>query len=278
MAEITAALVKQLRDATNVSMMDCKRALVEAEADIDQALKLLRERGMAVAAKKASRVANQGLIASKTTDDGKTLSLVEVNCETDFVARNENFIAFVSDLADKALATDASLGDEMKDMVTAKVAEIGENIVVRRNARMVREQTGALGSYIHLGGKVGVLLELGCEKEETTAAEPFTTLLRDLTLHVAASNPRFIVADEVPEDEIKAEREIYAKQVENKPDNIVEKIVDGKIRKYLGEICFVGQPFVKEPKQSITELLAEVGKQVDDSLTIRRFVRYQLGA
>ena len=277
MTQITAAQVKELRTATNVSMMECKRALVEAEGDMDQALRLLRERGMAVAAKKASRAANQGLVASHLAADGRTGSLVEVNCETDFVARNEDFRAFVTDLAQRAAAADGELADTVKDEVTAKVAEIGENIIVSRNVRFVLEGNGAIGSYIHLGGKVGVLVDLGCEKAETANEDAFKELVKDLTLHVEAEAPRHLTSDAVPADEIAAERDIYAKQVDNKPPQIVEKIVDGKIKKYFAEICLVEQGFVKEPKQSVSELLAEVGKQVGDTLAIRRFVRYQIG-
>jgi len=277
MAEITAALVKQLRDATNVSMMECKRSLVESGGDLDAATTLLRERGIAVAAKRASRTANQGLIASHTTEDGKTVSLVEVNCETDFVARNDTFKAFVAELAAKACETDEALGKTLADQITAKVVEIGENIVLRRNVRFIREQSGAIGFYIHMGGKVGVLVELGCTKDATAAADAFQEVLKDLTLHVAACNPSCLTSDEVPADQVAAERDIYAKQVADKPANVIEKIVDGKLRKFFEEICLVEQGFVKEPKQAIKALLAEKGKELDDEICIRRFARYQLG-
>lgn len=276
MPDITAALVKQLRDATNVSMMECKHALVEAEGDIEKATRLLRERGIAVAAKKASRTTNQGLIASATTADG-TVSLVEVNCETDFVARNEVFQAFVQDLAQCAAETDDPLVESLKDVVTAKVVAIGENIVIRRHTRFIPQGTGMVGSYIHLGGKVGVLVEVGCGNSATTANPIFEELVKDLTLHVAACNPRYLKSAEVPESELASEREIYAKQVADKPAQIVDKIVEGKIRKYFAEICLMDQEFVKEQKLSITQLLAGKGKDLGDALTIRRFVRYQLG-
>lgn len=278
MAEITAAMVKQLREATNVSMMECKRALVEAGGDIEKATRILRERGIAVAAKKASRTANQGLVASASADSGSTKSLVEVNCETDFVARNENFINFVSDLAERATAADTALADELKDEITEKIVEIGENIVVRKNTRFSLQGNGTIASYIHLGGKVGVLVEAGCEKPETAENETFLALTNDLALHVAACSPSYLTSDEVLESVLASEREIFAKQVENKPPQIVDKIVEGKIKKYFTEICLVNQPFVKEPKQSVAQLLAEKGKEVGDNLTVRRFARYQLGA
>jgi elongation factor Ts len=277
MTEITADIVKKLRDATNVSMMECKRALVEAGGDMEKATKILRERGMAVAAKKSTRVANQGLMASAVAEGGRIVSLVEVNCETDFVARNPSFQAFVKEMSEAATKTDSSLADQVKDKLLAKIQEIGENIVVRRNLRYILGGPGLLDSYIHLGGKVGVLIEVGAGKPETAANPAIKELVRDLTLHVAACNPRYLTSAEVPASEVAAEREIYAKQVIDKPAQIIEKIVDGKMKKYFAETCLVEQGFVKEPKQSVQDLLKEKGKQCGDVLTIRRFVRYQLG-
>lgn len=277
MAEIPAQLVKSLRDATNVSMMECKRALVEADGDMDKATRLLRERGMAVAAKKASRAANQGLLDSACSDGGNIHSLVEVNCETDFVARNDVFKAFVTRLAAKACETDDELAPALTAEITTKVAEIGENIVLRRNTRFVLSGTGRVGSYIHLGGKVGVMVEVGCEKPETVSADSFNDLVRDMTLHVAATAPKALTSDELDPKVISSERDIYATQVRDKPPQIVDKIVDGKMKKFFSEVCLLDQGFVKEPKQSVLELLEAKGKELDDSLTIRRFVRYQLG-
>jgi len=277
MAEITASLVKALRDATNVSMMECKRALVEAEGDMEKATRLLREMGVATAVKKSSRAANQGLVASVASADGNTCSLIEVNCETDFVARNDTFQAFVGELARKACDTDDNLADMLKDEVTAKVAEIGENIVVRRNARFVLEGKGTVASYIHPGSKVGVLVEVNCEKDETAGNDIFKELVKDITLHVAALDPGYLDSTGVPEDVVAGEREIFAKQIQNKPPEIVDKIVAGKLKKYFAEVCLLDQGFVKEPKQSITALLAAKGKELEDTLVIRRYLRYQLG-
>ena len=277
MTEISAEMVKELRDATNVSMMECKRALAEAGGDMAKATKLLRERGMAVAAKKASRTANQGLIASVISDDGKTGSLIEVNCETDFVARNPDFQKFVAQLAKKACATDGELANEVKSEVAAKVVEIGENIVVRRNVRYALSGGGKIASYIHLGGKVGALVEVGCTKAETVKNAAFDELVKDLTLQIAASSPKWLTSKDVTADVIASEREIYAKQVTGKPANIVDKIVDGKLKKFYSEVCLMEQMFVKEQKQSITQLLGAKGKQLNDTITIKRYVRYQLG-
>jgi elongation factor Ts len=277
MADITAALVKQLRDATNVSMMDCKRALVEAEGDLDKATKLLRERGMAVAAKRAEKVANQGRIAAAANDDETIMALAEVNCETDFVARNADFQSFVTSVTAKALETDSPLGEELQDRLMEKIAAIGENLKIRRNTRFQLQGTGRLASYIHLGGKVGVLVEVACTKPETVDAPAFQELAKDLTLHIAAAAPQYLTSSDVPADVLQSEREIYAKQVEGKPANIVEKIVDGKVNKFYTDVCLVAQNFVKEPKTTITQLLEQTGKGLGDTLSIRRFVRYQLG-
>jgi elongation factor Ts len=278
MADITAAQVKELRDATGVSMMDCKKALVEANGDLNAATKLLRERGVAVAAKRAGKSANQGIVAAASTADGNTLAMVEVNCETDFVARNSDFQAFVASVAEKALTTDADLGELMQDVLMDKIAAVGENMKIRHNVRYLLDGLGKVASYIHMGGKVGVLVDVGCGKPETVSAPAFEVLVKDLTLHIAAAAPRYLDAAAVPADVLAAEREIYAKQVEGKPANIVDKIVDGKIRKFYEEVCLTDQGFVKEPKQSITALLEETGKALGDTITIRRFVRYQLGA
>ena len=277
MAEITATLVKELRTATNVSMMECKRALVDADGDMEKAKTLLRERGMAIATKKADRAANQGIIASASADGGRTASLVEVNCETDFVARNDSFKAFVANLAERACNTDEALANTLREDITAKVAEIGENLIVRRNTRFVLGGTGIVASYIHLDSKVGVLLEIGCEKVESVDHPVFKELAKDLTLHVAACSPPYLTSDEIPADVQASEREIFAKQVQDKPAQVVDKIVEGKLRKFFSEVCLLEQGFVKEPKQSVKQLLAEKGKEIDDSLEIRRFLRYQLG-
>lgn len=282
MPEITASAVNNLRAMTGVGMMDCKKALTEANGDIDAAVKLLRERGVAVAAKRAAKEANQGLVVAKATADGKTLAMVEVNCETDFVARNSDFAAFVDKVADKALASDADVAEAMKDELSAKIAAIGENMRVRRSVRYTLQGTGKLTSYIHMGGKVGVVLEVACGKAETVAKPAFDELTRDLCLQIAAAAPRYLVPADVAADEVAAERAIYAKQMEgqNKPANILEKIIDGKMGKFYGEVCLLEQEFVKaaDTKVIIKDLVAKVAKDCGDTITVKRFARYQLGA
>jgi len=275
--EISASLVKELRDETNLGMMECKKALQEAGGDKAKAVRLLRERGMAIAGKKAERVAKEGRVAADIYDNGKSGVMIEVNCETDFVAKNENFQAFVAGLVAQARTIDGSLADAAKDKVVAKIAEIGENIIVRRNTKYTVQGNGAVAGYIHLGGKVGVLLEVGCEKAETTQSESFKEAVKDVTLHIAAANPQFLSRADVSADVIAAEREIYAKQVEGKPANIVNKIVDGKLEKFYSQICLVEQGFVKDPDHTVADMLAARSKDLGDKLTIRRFTRYQVG-
>ncbi len=278
MAQITAKQVQELREATNVGMMECKKALVEADGDKDKAIRILRERGVAIAAQKSTRTANQGLIAAAVDDKAAVGTLIEVNCETDFVARNENFKTFVAGLAARSLAVeDGQLAERVAAEVTAKVAEIGENIIVRRNLKFVREQSGLVATYIHLGSKVGVLVELGCGRPETAQDPKFAALAKDVTLQVAAATPRFLTRADVPADVLTAEREVYAKQVTGKPANIVDKIVEGKLNKFYAENCLVEQVFVKDPDTTMLQLLESVGKALGDDLLIRRFCRMQLG-
>ena len=277
MAAITAAMVQELREATNVGMMECKRALTEANGDKETAIRILRERGVAIAAKKATRVANQGLIGAAVRD-GKLGALIEINCETDFVAKNAGFQAFVKGLAEKALdLADGALTEATKAEMAAKVAEIGENLVAKRNVRFVAQGSGLVATYIHLNGKLGVLLELGCEKDATAANPAVQEVAKDLTLHIAACSPKWLSRKDVPGNVIAAEREIYAKQVVGKPPQIVDKIVDGKMGKFYAQNCLIEQGFVKDPDTSVTKLLETKGKEAGDKLVLRRYIRWQVG-
>jgi elongation factor Ts len=277
MADITASMVKELRDATNVSMMECKRALQEAEGDKDKAIKLLRERGMAVAAKKADRVAKNGKIAAKVSEDGKTGVMIEINCETDFVTRNEIFQKFVVEMTEKAMDCDGNPAEAFKADIVAKVAEIGENIVLRKSEKFVVEGTGAIASYIHMGGTCGVLAELGFEKADTLNNATYKELALDICLQIAAARPASLDRSGVPEKLVEDEKSLFLKQVEGKPANIVEGILKGKLNKFYSQICLIEQPFVKEDKISITQLLEAKSKEIGDTVTIKRYTRWQLG-
>ncbi len=276
---ITASMVKELRDATSVGMMDCKKALQETDGDFDAAVKILRERGAAVAAKRAGKEANEGIIDAIVTEDIQSAAMIEVNCETDFVARNDGFQAFVSELKTDALKHETdTMAKAIADQITEKVSSIGEKIQLRRNVKWTVERTGAIASYIHMGGKVGVLIELGCENAASINNPTFKELAKDLTLHVAAAAPQYLTRDEVPAELIKSEQDIFRKQLVGKPENIIDNILKGKTNKFFSQICFVEQGFVKEDKVSITDLIAEKGKEIGDTIRVKRYIRYQLGA
>lgn len=277
MTDISAEMVQKLRELTHVGMMECKRALVEAGGDMETATRILRERGLAVASRKAGREARQGVIASGRTPDGRVASLVEINCETDFVARNEKFQRLAQSLAEQACTSDAPLAEVAREQVVARIAELGENIVVRRQVCFQVTRPGVLASYIHPGGKIGVLLELGCGQMATAETAEFRETAKDLTLQVAASAPRYLSRAEVPATEIASEREIYAKQIHGKPPAVVEKIIDGKLQKFFAEVCLLEQPFVKDPQCTVDTFLKQAAAQVRDTITVRRFVRYQVG-
>ena len=280
MPQITAQLVNELRAKTGVSMMECKKSLVKTDGDIEAAIKILRELGVMVAAKRAEKAANQGVIAAKTAADGSSIVIVEVNCETDFVARNSDFISFVDYVASKALASETDVAEVLKDELDAKIAAIGENLKIRRSDKYKLQGTGKLDSYIHLGGKVGVLIEVACTKPETAAAPEFAETVHDIALQVAASSPLWLNRSQVPAEKIAAEREIYAAQMkdQDKPANILEKIIDGKVAKFFTEVCLLDQVFVKESDLTISKLLDATGRKLGDTLEIKRFIRYQLGA
>lgn len=275
---ITISMIKELRDATSMGINDCKKALEQTDGDFDAAVKILREKGASIATKRASKEANEGVVASNVSGDAQRGALIEVNCETDFVTRNEAFQGFVEELRLRAFdfETDA-MGEGVKGDVEAIMASTGEKIQFRRNVKWEVEGTGAITSYIHMGGKVGVLVEVGCEKAETVNNPVFQELSKDLTLHVAAADPQYLTRDEVPSELVEEEKDIARKQLKGKPENILENILIGKINKFYSQICFIEQGFVKEDKVSITSLLEEKGKELGDTLTVKRYVRYQLG-
>jgi elongation factor Ts len=277
MAEITAAAVGKLREMTSAGMMDCKKALTEAGGDMDKAVDILRKSGAASAAKKAMRDAREGVIAQYIAPGGKSGVLVEVNCETDFVARNDSFRAFCDEIAKKISANPN--GDLETDRQAA-VAKIGENIKIARNARMDVTGNGLVAAYIHTGAKVGVLVEVTAGKAETVTKDDFKQLVKDITLQIAAGHPYAVSREEVPADIIAKEREIAAQsdRLKGKPAQAMEKILQGVLEKFYQTYCLVDQGFVKRNSEvSVKEHVAQVAKQLGDEITIRRFVRFQVG-
>ena len=270
---ITASMVKDLRTKTGAGMMDCKKALTAVEGDMDKAIDCLRDKGLAAAAKKAGRIAAEGVVGSFVSADGKIGAIVEVNCETDFVAKTDGFKELVKKIAAHIVATkpadvEALLASEMdgkavKDQVTEAVAKIGENISVRRFVRYESAE-GAVYSYIHGGGKIGVLVEMkGADAE----------LGKDVAMQVAAANPSYLDRTQVPQAEIEHEKEVLAVEARNegKPEKIIEKMVLGRINKYYKEVCLVDQEFIKDGDLTIAKLLKSKNAEVV------RFARFQLG-
>lgn len=270
---ITATLVKELRERTGAGMMDCKKALVATEGDMEKAIDYLREKGLSKAAKKAGRVAAEGAVVSYVSEDGKVGVIVEVNCETDFVGSNEDFKTLAASIAKHVAETnpadvetllDSQMdGKAVKDIVTEAIAKIGENISVRRFVRYESAE-GKVYSYIHAGGKIGVLVDMKGGDAE---------LGKNIAMQVAAANPSYLNRTEVPASELDHEKEVLKEQARNegKPENIIEKMILGRINKYYEEVCLVDQIYIRDNKMSITKLLKA------NNAEVARFARYQLG-
>ena len=286
---VTAQMVKELRERTNAGMMDCKKALLESDGDMDKAIDWLREKGLAQAAKKASRIAAEGVVAQYVTPCGCTGVIAEVNCETDFVAKTDNFMNFANNVAKhiaKANPADVDelmnqkfVDDESKtisDLVSEATVAIGEKISVRRFARF--ETNGVVSTYIHMGGKVGVLVEVATD-EAGRENEDVKQFAHDLALQIAAALPEAVRREEVASDKLEKEKEIQrAKAIEaGKPEKIVDRIVDGQIEKYYKEVCLLDQAFVKDPDKDIKSLMAEVSKKAGVALDVVRFARFERG-
>jgi len=275
MAEITAADVGKLRELTNAGLMACKKALTEAQGDLNLAVEILRKKGTNIAVGKSARTTKEGVIVQSILPGARAGILVEVNCETDFVARNEGFRAFCDDIARKLLADP---GADFEAERVAVVAKTGENIKVSRHHRMEVNDNGMVAAYIHTGAKVGVLVEVGAGQETTVANDDFRQLVKDITLQIAAGYPKAISRADVDSAVLAKEKEIAGEQVKNKPPQAIAKIVEGKLEKFFQEYCLLDQGFVKKNSEiSVKEHVASVAKQLGDDITIRRFVRFQIG-
>ena len=275
----TSKDVMELRKKTGAGVADCQKALKETNGDMEKAVDFLREKGIATAAKKASRIAAEGVVAAKIS--GNTGALVEVNCETDFVAKGDQYIAFVNDVVDYVLANDVKTDEELinakADETIAATAKIGEKISIRRFAKFVSDN-GVVESYIHMGGKVGVLVEIeGC------TCDGAKELAHDVALQIAAAKPLYLVESEVPSEVVAKEKEILLAQIQNdpklanKPAMVIEKMVEGKINKYYDENCLLRQAFVKDPSLSIAKVVKDAGAKMCKELSVKRFVRFEMG-
>jgi elongation factor Ts len=280
MADITISMINDLRQRTNAGMMDCKKALTDTAGDIDAAIKILREKGLAIQVKRADKESNQGIIKAIASADGNTIAMAEVNTETDFVAKTDNFKNFVDNVTRKVLEGSQDIDEAMREELITIISQTGENVKIRRTALYKLNGTGKVASYIHMGGKVGVLVEVGCGKPETVSSEAFAEMVHDITLQIAAAAPRHLTSDEVPAEIIENEKEIArnSDRFKGKPENIVENALKGIVNKFFSEICLINQPFVKEPKMSVTDVIKACEQATGDTITIKRFERFQLGA
>ena len=274
MSAISKDDVLNLREKTGAGLIDCKRALVESNGDLDEAVSILRKKGVATAAKKAGRDAGEGIVAQCVSSDQTKGILVEVNCETDFVAKNDDFVKFASDVASQLLENPDV---DLEEQRTEQVAKIGENIRISRSTTLSPNSTGLVTSYVHTGGKVAVLLALGTSSSEAANGESVKSLAKDLCMHIAATSPVCVSRDDVPDELVAKEKEIATAQAEGKPPQAIEKIVQGKLDKYFSNSCFLEQSFVKDPDYTIQGLLDAKGKELGAELKVEKFVRFQVG-
>jgi elongation factor Ts len=277
MTALTTDLIAQLREKTGAGMMDCKRALVEANGDIVKAQEVLRKKGLADAAKKSSRATKDGLIAASVS--GSKAGLVELNCETDFVARTDAFKALVAELADGTASGKLS-DDAASEAAKNAVGKLGENITLRRRVQFEMKGPGKIEAYIH-SGKAGTLVELGCEKAETAGKPEFAELAKELALQVVGASPKWTDRTQVPAADVAKEREIFLEQLkkEGKPEAMLEKILPGKLNKFYQIWCLVDQPSIRDAsgKTPVQSMINQAATKLGDKITVRRFVRYQLG-
>jgi len=271
---ITKDSVMALREKTGAGLIDCKRALGESNGDMEEAVSILRKKGVATAAKKSGRSASEGMIAQAISEDRSKGLLVEVNCETDFVAKNDDFVDFSNEIATELLNNPSADFEEKR---TEQVAKIGENIKISRSETLAPETSGLVESYVHTGAKVAVLLSVGSDSSEVHANELVVPMAKDICMHIAATSPVCVCRDEVPSELVEKEKEIAQAQAEGKPPQAVEKIITGKLEKYYAGVSLLEQPFVKNPDQSIQQFVDEVGKEVGYQLKVEKFLRFQVG-
>jgi elongation factor Ts len=289
MAEITAQLVKELRERTGAGMMECKNALVEAKGDMEEAISVLRKRGLAAAAKKATRTAKQGLINAQVSNNGHLGVLVEVNCESDFVARTDDFQALVKGVTqlvgEKSPATVADLlqlpldGHTVDEVIKSKIAKLGENMGISRFARFDASSPNAtIGSYIHTGAQLGVMVEVEGPSAEAVASAEVQELVKDLAMQVAAADPQFIRREDVTAAALEKEKEIQKDRArqEGKPEKMLDKILEGRMNKFYEEICLLEQPYIRENQLSVAELIKQKTGKLG-TINVTRFSRFKVG-
>lgn len=288
MAEISASMVMKLRQMSGQGMMDCKKALEESNGDIDKAIDILRKKGLSTLAKRAERETAEGVVVSKKGEDGKSAAIATLCCETDFVARSADFVAAAETLAAYALACPADEGVEnilgtsvgskkLSDVVTEIVSKTGEKIQVGDFAKYKLDGPGLISVYIHFNSKVGTMVQIETGDEKTAAADAMKQTATDIAMHVTATKPLALDKSGIDAEQIEREKSIFAEQIKNKPANIIDKIVEGKMKKFFSENCLVDQQFVKDDSKSVAQVLEEAAKAAGGTAKIKRFVRFEIG-
>lgn len=288
MVEISASMVMKLRKISGQGMMDCKSALQEADGDMDKAVQILRKKGLATLSKRAERETSEGVIVSKSNNDGKVVVMAMLCCETDFVAKSSDFVAVAEALTDYALACQAEDGTEnvlqtsidgkkFSDVLTEAVSKIGEKMEVGEFAKYTLDGPGLISVYIHFNKKVATMLQINTSDENVAAAESIKQAAPDIAMHITAAKPLALDQTDISPDRIEQEKAIFAEQVKNKPENIMEKIVEGKMKKFYAENCLLQQPFVKDDSKSVAQVLTDAANQAGGQAKIERFVRFEVG-
>jgi len=288
MAEISATVVMKLRKMSGQGMMDCKKALMEAKGDIDKAMEILRKKGLATLSKRALRETNEGIVVGKVSEDGKAAVLASLCCETDFVSKNDDFVNAAAILADFAMACpedegvenvlETSLdGKKYSDVLTELVSKTGEKTEVGDYAKYKLEGPGFIDIYIHFNKKIGAMIELETNDDSVAESEQLKEAANGVAMHIAAINPLALDKDGIAAEVIEQEKVIYAEQVKNKPANIVDKIVEGKMNKFFAEKCLLAQHFVKDDSKTVAQVIAAAGKDAGGEAKIKRFVRFGIG-
>jgi len=288
MVGISASMVMKLRKMSGQGMMDCKKALAETDGDTNKAMELLRKKGLATLSKRAERETSEGIVVSKMSEDGKIAVMATLCCETDFVAKSDDFVAAAERLADYAMAADADSGAEsvletaidgknFGDYLTELVSKTGEKTQVGDYAKYKLDGPGLIGVYVHFNGKVGTMVQIETSSDEVAAADALKQTAADIAMHITAANPLAMDKDEIDAETIEREKAIFAEQVKNKPANIIDKIVEGKLKKFFSENCLLAQAFVKDDSKTVAQVLAEAGKQAGGEAKIKGFARFDVG-
>ncbi len=288
MAEISASMVMKLRKMSGQGMMDCKKALSEADGDTEKAMEILRKKGLATLAKRAERETTEGIVVTKMSEQGDLAVLTSLCCETDFVAKGDGFVAVADRLADYAIACPQDTGPEniletildgvkFSDVLTELVSKTGEKTEVGDFAKYKLQGPGLIATYIHFNKKVGAIIQIDTESEQVAQSDLLKQAANDITMHITAINPLALEKNDIDLEVVEKEKAVYADQVKNKPENIIEKIVEGKLNKFFAEKCLLSQPFVKDDSKTVAQVIEEAAKQAGGEAKIKRFVRFGVG-